>query len=361
VKKSRKCLSVGLSVVLSLLVLAVTAVAAETPATLTVTKAVELALQQNIGVKLAELTFDNAKIAYDKTMASNPTSVVAKQAEITWEKAQVTYNQTKIDVITNTLNSYVGLQNALLDLTIKEKQAAAAQRALERTQILVQKGSAGTLDELQAQLGQMSAANALDRARDSYAESAAGFANWLGLESLPQLSTENVLLIPEIDITLDEALKTAFAKSITIKEREIAFELASIQRAQEELLELAPVDERMSQNNFVMAELTLAKAKSDFEESVIVAYNGLVSSRKAVKVAVSSFELEQQRFDIVKKQFDSGLKTATDLDSAEVSLLNAQLNLRSAQRAYVAAWLSFQKLLGNEIDLTGVVKPDASE
>jgi len=361
VNKPRKLVGLGLSVVLSLLVVAGTVAATETSTTLTVAKAVELALQQNIGVKLAELTFDNAKIAYDKAMASNPTSVAAKQAQINWEKAQVTYNQAKTDVISSTLNSYVSLQNAMFDLVIKEKQAAAAQRSLERTQILVQKGSAGTLDELQARLGHMSAVNALDRARDSYAESAAAFANWLGVDTLPALSKDSVLLLPEFNLTLEEAVKTAFAKSITIKEKEIAFELASIQRTQDELLELAPVDERKSQNDFAMAELSLAKAKSDFEESVTVAYNGLVQSGKAVKVAESSLNIEQQRFEIVQKQFNSGLKTSTDLDSAEVALLTAQSNLRSAQRAYVVAWLSFQKLLGNEIDLTGVVKPDASK
>jgi outer membrane protein TolC len=329
--------------------------------TLSVSQAVELGLSQNISLKIAELNNFTAQIAYEKVVASNPTPVTRRSAEINWEKAQDAFRAAKIDVVISTLGSYVALQNTAFDLQIKEKQADVALRNWEKSQILVQKGTAGVLDELQAQLNYTSAANNLAKAQDSFAESTTAFANMLGVDELPQLSEANLLLIPEIEITADEALQTALAHSLTIKDKEVALELAQIQRTQDELLGLARADDSLSKNSLKLAELNLAKARADFTEDVISSYNALVQLKKSLAMAQSSLEMETRKFDIVRKQYDAGLKTPSEVENSEIALLSSQRDLRNAHRSYVLAWLSFQKTLGNDIDLSGVVKPDASD
>lgn len=353
----RKTLQTMFLVVVAVLVSGVTVAASPT---LSLTQAVELALSQNISLEIAALNNASAQIAYEKALAGNPTPVARRSAEIAWEKAQEAFRSAKIDVINSTLSSYTGLQNAAFDLEIKEKQADAALRNWEKTKILVEKGTAGVLDELQAQLSYTSAANSLARALDSYAEAQTAFAHMLGVDELPVLSSEGVLIIPDFQMSLEECLTAAFANSISIKDKEIALELAQIQRTQDELLELSRVDDTLSKNNLKLAELSLTKAKADFKESVTSSYNSLVQARKSLAVSQSSLEIEERKYDIVRKQFEAGLKTPSELEAAEIALLSSERDLLNAERSYVLAWISFQRLLGREIDLSGVVKPDES-
>lgn len=357
--KARVLQTAGLSLALSLSVLGGSALAAASA--LPITQAVDLALQQNIDLKLSRLAFENAEMAYKKTMASNPSTVAKSSAEIAWEKAQSAFKTAKTDIVTTTLSTYLSLQSAAFDSIVKEKQTAAALRSLERTKVFVQKGTLGTLDELQAELAYMQAVNTMDKTRESYAESTEAFANFLGQDKLPVLSEADFLIMPEFNMPLADALKAAMQNSITLKEKTVSLDLARIQRAQDQLLELAPIDERKSANDLTSAELALAKTQYDLEESITTAYNGLMQAKKGIVVAQNSNDIEVKKFDIVRKQFDAGLKTASDLDNAEIALLQAQSSLRSAKRGYVLAWLGFQKTLGNEIDLNGVVKPDAAQ
>lgn len=355
---SKRALPLGvLCLILSLIVLGGTTMAASS--TLTVSQAVEYALQQNIGMKQAQLAYENAEMSYRKTMAGNPTEVAKANAAIAWEKAQNAYTTAKADIIIGTLDTYLKLQNARFDIDIKEKQAAAALKNLEKTRVYVQKGTLSSLDELQAELDHLKAVNALDRARDSFAASSSAFAHYLGIADLPEVSTNDLLIIPPFDITLADALQTVTDSSISLKEKRVALDLAHIQRAQDQLSELAPIDEQKSVNDLSAAELAYAKARYDLEESVTSAFNSVIQANKSMFIAQSSYDIETKRFAIVRKQFDAGLKTASELDNGEVALLIAQNALRSAQASYVLTWLEFQKTLGYEISLNGVVKPDA--
>lgn len=329
--------------------------------TLSVSQAIELGLRQNISLKIAELNNFSAQIAYEKVVAGNPTPVALRAAQINWEKAQDAFQAAKSDVVISVLGSYVALQNAAIDLQIKQKQADLALRDWERTKILVEKGTAGILDELQAQLNYTSAANNLAKAVDSLEESRTAFANMLGIDELPPLSEDNPLLVPDIDISVAEALEIALERSLTIKDKEVALELARIQRTQDELLGLSRADDRLSENNLKLAELDLAKARADLTETVISSYNALVQLKKALAMAQDALEMEKRKYDIVRKQYDAGLKTPSEVESAEIALLSAEREVLNAHRAYVLSWLSFQRVLGNDIDLSGVVRPDDSK
>ncbi len=328
---------------------------------LTIGQAVELAKANSATLQIAKLTYENDEITWKKALAANPTRLAERSAGLAWEKAQFTYRTAESDLITATVDSYLNVQNAAFTLTIRNKQADQSRQALARVQILADKGSAGPTDILQAEMTVMQSENALDQAGDAYTAALNALQRLLGMETAPVLPTTLSLRMPEIKISLADAITAGLASSSAIIDLENGLELQRILREQDEATGLAPLDDAKSKNDLRKVELQLAEAKASRVDSITAQYTSLIQAQKTLALQEASYTLTQKQYEISRKQVDAGIKTAIDFMKDEIALLQADLNVRAAQRTYVNSWLSFQKALGNSIDLSEVVKSDANQ
>ncbi|HHW09350.1 MAG TPA: TolC family protein [Firmicutes bacterium] len=357
---SLRKLSTSLGVTLVLCLMVVGVVAAES-SVLTLPQATELALTNSISLQIAKLNYDNSKIAYDKAILADPTPLQKRNADITWESAQATFRSAKNDVIISVFTAYMSVLSAMADVEIKEKQAQQALNNWERTKILVAKGNASPTNELQAEMSNMTAQNNLDRSRDSLASALYKLQHLLGLDKLPDQLADVELIAPPLDVDLESAIAAGLAANTQLKSLRTNYELLLLQREQDLATGLAPLDDRKSQNDLKVAELNLAEAEANSIDSITTQYNSLLQALKGIAVSEASLILSQKQYDITKKQVDAGMKTPNDLLADEINLLSAKNSLHEAYRSYVSSWMSFQKTLGRDINISEVVKSDGSK
>lgn len=325
---------------------------------LTIYDAFKLAESNSVSLQIAKLKYENEETAWKKVQFGTYTPLQQRSFQLTWQKAQTVYQDARMNLVNTVIDSYTSVQIAKLDCEIKGLSAAEAKRNLAKQQILAEKGSVGPAEVLQAQMSLMQAENALERANDALIAATRSLQRLLGVETLPQLCADWPLKTPDIAITLEETIAAGMASSSTIKDLENALYLQQIARAQDIATGLAPLDDIRSSNDLRLAELALLEAKENRIDSITTQFNSLVQLQKSLTLQQTSFTLAQKQYDIACQQVEAGIKTTFDLAKDEITFLQAQQSLWSAQKSYIMAWLSFKQLLGQQTDLSEVVQHD---
>jgi outer membrane protein TolC len=106
-------------------------------------QAINLALENNLNLKIANLDLENAQIDYEKTKANNlltESRYIELQGDLGLLQAKDNYTQTGNQVIIDVVQKYLQLNQAKKNITAKSKEAELEKNLLEEVKAQVKAG-----------------------------------------------------------------------------------------------------------------------------------------------------------------------------------------------------------------------------
>jgi len=317
--------------------------------------AVNLALTNNLNLKIADLDLENAQVDYEKTRADNlltESRYVELQGDLGLLQAKDNYNQTRNQVIIDVVQKYLQLSQANKNIAVKDKEAELERNLLEEITAQVKAGHKGSLDLLQQENKYRNAIFNLEKANDDYQQSFREFKLELGLNNQGREGFNLIEInFPEIwKIEEEEALKRAIENSFSLELRRRQIELAEVDLERAEVAASPALDLRKLRNNIELANLNYKETQKELNNSISEQYY-------TYKQAINSLDLSQQNLiqaqennNIITEQVRAGLKTKNDRLSTEIGLLQAEYNLKSTILSYYMNKLNLQQLMGQKIE-----------
>jgi outer membrane protein TolC len=317
-------------------------------------QAINLALENNLNLKIANLDLENAQIDYEKTKANNlltKSRYIELQGDLGLLQAKDNYAQTRNQVIIDVVQKYLQLNQAKKSITTKSKEAELEKNLLEEVKAQVKAGHKGNLDLLRQENRYNNAVFDLEKANDDYQQSFREFKLELGLNN--QEGEEFNLVevdYPEVwQIDEEEALKTAIENSFILELRERQIELAKVDLERAEVAASPELDLQKLKNNIELANINFNKTQKELTNSIRKQFYTYKQSINSLDLSQQNLNQAQENNSIIIDQVKAGLKTKNDLLSAEISLLQAEYSLKSAVLNYYMTKLNLQKLTGLKI------------
>ncbi|MBA3062332.1 MAG: TolC family protein [Atribacteria sp.] len=317
-------------------------------------QAINLALENNLNLKIANLDLENAQIDYEKTKASNlltESRYIELQGDLGLLQAKDNYNQTRNEVIIDVVQKYLQLNQAKRNITAKRKEAELEKNLLEEVKAQVKAGHKGSLDLLRQENKYNNAVFNLEKANDDYHQSFGEFKLELGLNNQEEEEFNLVEVdYPEIwQIDEEEALKKAVENSFILELRKRQIELAKVDLERAEVTASPELDLRKLRNNIELANLNFNKTQKELTNSIRKQFYTYKQTINSLDLSQQNLSQAQENNSIIIDQVRAGLKTKNDLLSAEISLLQAEYSLKSAVLNYYMTKLNLQKLIGQKI------------
>ncbi len=318
-------------------------------------QAINLALENNLNLKIANLDLENAQIDYQKTKANNlltESRYIELQGDLGLLQAEDNYNQTRNEVIIDVVQKYLQLNQAKKNINAKSKEAELEKNLLEEVEAQVKAGHKGSLDLLRQENKYNNAIFDLEKANDDYHQYFREFKLELGLNDQEGEEFNLVeVAYPEIwQINEEEALKKAIENSFILELRERQIELAKVDLERAEAAASPELDLRKLKNNIELANLNFSKTQKELTNSIRKQFYTYKQSINSLYLSRQNLNQAQENNSIIIDQVKAGLKTKNDLLSAEISLLQAEYNLNSAILNYYMTKLTMQKLIGQKIE-----------
>jgi len=324
------------------------------PEEMNLSQAINLALENNLNLKIANLDLENAQIDYEKTKANNlltKSRYIELQGDLGLLQAKDNYAQTRNQVIIDVVQKYLQLNQAKKSITTKSKEAELEKNLLEEVKAQVKAGHKGNLDLLRQENRYNNAVFDLEKANDDYQQSFREFKLELGLNN--QEGEEFNLVevdYPEVwQIDEEEALKTAIENSFILELRERQIELAKVDLERAEVAASPELDLQKLKNNIELANINFNKTQKELTNSIRKQFYTYKQSINSLDLSQQNLNQAQENNSIIIDQVKAGLKTKNDLLSAEISLLQAEYSLKSAVLNYYMTKLNLQKLTGLKI------------
>ena len=263
-------------------------------------QAINLSLENNLNLKIANLDLENAQIDYEKTKANNlltESRYIQLQGDLGLLQAKDNYTQTRNEVIIDVVQKYLQLNQAEKNITANSKEAELEKNLLEEVKAQVKAGHKGSLDLLQQENKYNNAVFNLEKANDDYHQSFEEFKLELGLSNQEE-EEFNLIEVdyPEIWKTgeEEEALKMAIENSFILELRKRQIELAKVDLERAEVTASPELDLRKLKNNIGLANLNFSKTQKELDNSIRKQFY-------TYKQTINGLDLSQQNLNQAKE------------------------------------------------------------
>jgi outer membrane protein TolC len=317
--------------------------------------AVNLALTNNLNLKIANLDLENAQIDYEKTKAGNlltSSRYIQLQGDLGLLQAKDNYTQTRNQVIIDIVQKYLQLNQAKKNISVTGKKVELEKKLLEEIKAQVQSGYNGNLDLLQQENIYQNAVFNLGKANDDYHQSFREFKLGLGLAN--QSEEEFILSVIDFpkawEISEEEALKKARENSFALELSKRQIELDEVDLKRTEVVESSKLDLQKLKNNVALANLNYDKTQKELNNSISKQFYTYKQAINNLDLSQQNLNQAQENNSIIVEQVNAGLKTKSDLLSAEITTLQAEYDLESAILNYYISKLTLQQLMGQKIE-----------
>jgi len=317
--------------------------------------AVNLALTNNLNLKIANLDLENAQIDYEKTKAGNlltKSRYIELQGDLGLLQAKDNYTQTRNQVIIDVVQKYLQLNQANKNITVTSKKVELEKKLLEEIKAQVQSGHKGNLDLLQQENLYQNAVFNLEKANDDYDQSFKEFKVELGVVN--QGEEELVLSVidsPQVwEISEEEALKRAMENSFALELSKRQIELGEVDLERAEVAASPKLDLQKAKNNVALTNLNYDKTQKELNNSISKQFFLYKQAIDNLDLSRQNLNQAQENNSIIVEQVNAGLKTKSDLLSAEITTLQAEYDLESTILNYYISKLTLQQLMGQKIE-----------
>lgn len=315
-------------------------------------KSVEMVLVENLELKTAEYTFEKARLEYKKAMANNLTEqsrYSELEAEYNLEEAEKTYKDTRDNVIGTTIQQYIDVWLNKLNIKVKEKTVAAEKRLLEQYQAQYEIGDISSIDLLDQRNTYNDACFELEKIKDEYTQSLKQFKMTLGLEE-SDFEIESLRNPGIWEINEETAIETALENSLELQLSRKEGKLAEIDEKRSKISS-SSLDIKIAELATKISYLGTEDIKDDLITSTQESYFEFKQAVKDIELKREILDKDKEEYALIKKQYEAGISTRTEVLQYEASILETEYNYKEAIANYYLAEHALTKALGLE---TGV-------
>ena len=314
---------------------------------------IELALEENLDLEMANLNLEDARIDHSKNQLNNLISnsrLFELQSELQLLQAEENYNSVRNSVILNIIDSYIKIVKSDQEILSAEKELALEARKIEEVKAQVEVGYKGTLELFEQETKHLAASNSLERIKYQREQQLRELKQKIGKENIAIEFID--LVIPQIwEVTEDEVLAVAIENNTSIEIRDKQLNLAKSDLERAKVSGTAELELKQKKIAFDRAELNLIQEKQGFENSlknIHFQYNQAVNNLEMTKKFLSQ---SRNNFDIIKEQFEAGLVSRNDMLSSELQVYYSENNLISSIISYYTSVLQLQEAMGLELEV----------
>lgn len=309
----------------------------------------ELALKNNLELKIAGVELKNARLAYRKNELQNLLSnsrFLQLQGELALAQAEESYRQARNNQLIFMGGNYLKLIQTGEGIVLRKKEAELEEKKLKEVKAQVKVGYKGELDLFEQQNNYQTALFELERAVDDRKQLMKEFKTELGLKDENNLQ----LVIPQRpviwEITEKEAVDMAIKNSTILKLKTKQLELAEYDLARARVSDTPELELQEMENNLKLAELNLKKEEQGLKYEVGKQYYLFKQSVKKLRIMKQNQLQAEENYSIIQEQEKAGLVTKNDLLAAEVNLFKGKNNYLLALNEYYLNQFQLQQVMG---------------
>lgn len=348
-----------LFLVIILSLMAISTVEAQEKYKLNLNLALERVLKENAEIKKAEKTLTKAKIEYKKAKANNlreQSNYNELEAKYDLESAKKDFKDTRNSVISYTIEQYSDVWLDKLNITVKEKTAAAEKRLLEQYEVQNKIGDLSNLDLLEQRNTYQDAYFELEKVQDSYEQSLKQLKQTLALEG-KELEISPLVTLNSLEISEDEAINTALTNNLSLQLNKIEKELADIDQQRTKVSD-SVLNIEISKLASEIVDLEIKNIEDDLTVSAQGIFYDYQQAVKNVKLEKKFYDKNENEYELIQEQYQAGISTKTDLMQYEADMLESKYDYKFAIANLYLAEQELKSELGLE---TGVFNYDSND
>lgn len=322
---------------------------------LSLEQAMAMGLEANFAIKRAKLTWENARLNYEKNKASQPLTGSRSselQLELNLLQAEENYRKTKDQALLSIARQYLELLKTEQERTWRRKELEGEELSLRLLERQVTQGYATHLALIQQENKYHKARQELKTLEDNYDLLRQTFMvaiGWPAEKPVPRLKPVKTALTWEIKE--EDCLKLALANSRSLQSAKLEVDLARLALERARLGPALPVELQELENNLAVATLRWEEARWELENSVHQQYRALSQLAESLAINEKHLATVRENFAKVQQQQKAGLLKEVDRLAAEAELLQAEYQMLTAVTNYQLKKWEFQQLLGLDLEV----------
>mgnify|MGYP001048782757 FL=1 len=328
--------------------------AEETPAAeviaITMDKAIEVAYDSNLALRMARLELDHAEKQLVKAQADAalaPSPVGLRQAEVAVETQKLLLEQTRRQVDLQVRSAYYAAISKTQQRAIAEKNLDQVQEQLRIIAAKQEEGLATKLDVVNSEKSLLQAQGSLDSALAEEELAVLELKRVMGLPYTDKISVEpSDTLIESVELLPEQVVEKVLTNSLDLMRLQWALEISQMQEESARNEYTAPLIKDIYANRRMKAELDLKEATRNTYLQAKQAWNSLRQAEFHVELSEKELEAAEENYRITKVRFDGGLEIPNNLLRAQISLTSAQHGLVNAIFEYNLARIRLLNLIG---------------
>ncbi|MFP4661100.1 MAG: TolC family protein [Halanaerobiales bacterium] len=345
----------GIFIILTLLMLFSTNMtAAETDESVGLDQVIELALEENLDLQMAELELEDARLDYRKSQLNNlltNSRLMELQSELAKVQAEENYKSIRNNVILDVISTYIDIVSLDQQITTADKEVELQVRKVEEVEAQVEVGYKGSLDLFEQETSHLSAVNSLEKLKDDFAQKLRELRQKMVVNE--DVKIEFVKLVkPEVwEVSEEEAVTTAISNNAILGIREQQVVLAENDLEKARVSGTPQLDLRKKEIALDRARLALTQEKQNLENDAQNVYYQYKQSVKNLEMSEKSLTQAEEHYKIIQEQNEAGLVSKNDLLSSELNLYQARDGFTGSIISYNISMLQLQKTMGLELEV----------
>lgn len=321
------------------------------------TKALELAVKNNVELKIAALTMENSQIDLQKSELSSNADTHAQRLNLALElaKSKSTYETTRQNVMVGLITDFADLKKKRLAVEITEKQWKLKELELKSTKELFAKRNATETDVKNATLAVDEQKVALSKSKDELEKVVGRLKTKTGLTGVVTFK-EITVQVPTVRYEQAKAIAQAETVSVEHQEMEIRYQLALLELEKGQLEKKSELDIKKMTNAKEIARYRLQQSKNDIADQVKNELFNLDQFYTTVQLKSTGYEIAKEDHQKTKLGQQKGYYTEMQVLQSEMTLANAERDLFTAKVDYIVALIQLRHLLGESQTIGGEIK-----
>ena len=300
-------------------------------------------------IKDARNLYDSLTTEQKQQFGSVPSlnSLTGKQATLAKDfyksYTPVAYEAGMNGIKNQTIRVYYGLLMSSENYRIAQETAQIKKTLFENTQKKLKLGVASKMDVLQAENAYLSAKQQASAAKTALTTVKMQTNMAFNYDTMQKLTlTDSLTQIPMPEIDLGSAIRSALANRADLLQAKYDMESAELAFNSVKAYPRDSATYLGGQATYNGRKLAYETKRTSIEIEIRSAYMELQDLKAAVSVAQSTYENAKEGARLTQLQYDAGMCTLTDLQSAQNASAAAQLGVYSAITNYDLAVYSFQ-------------------
>jgi outer membrane protein TolC len=267
--------------------------------------------------------------------SSTDKNILRIQQEFAKTQADRDY-QAEINKLKNdTLENYYTLKELENQVQIAKDNLALKEKLLSNTQLKFKLGTVSKSDVLKAETSVFEAKDSLLAAQNGYNKMKMGFNQFMGYALMQNVTlTDSITEIALPEKTLAASIKDALSNRNEIKEAAYNLKVATLNLNNYKAYPGSSSKYVKAKMSMLMAETAHTNAPLTVESDVRNKFMAMNAKYSAVQTGKKAVENAKETERLTRLQYDAGMATLSDVETAQLGLYNEQLGFSKTLLQY---------------------------